>query len=98
MTDHAEPSPTGILARLIAFPTISRRPNLELLDYLESLLKPAGVRVDHPRRTREGLHGLFGGFGEIARRPRKSIVDRAQIGGRRADEFVEPGVRHGEPV
>ncbi|MGD9915314.1 MAG: acetylornithine deacetylase [Rhizobiaceae bacterium] len=40
------PSILDTLARLIAFPTISRRPNLELLDYVEGLLKPAGVRVE----------------------------------------------------
>lgn len=40
------PSIIDTLARLIAFPTISRRPNLELLDYVEGLLKPAGVRIE----------------------------------------------------
>lgn len=34
-----------ILARLIAYPTISRQSNLALLDYVESLLRPAGVRL-----------------------------------------------------
>lgn len=63
MTAHAEPSPTEILARLIAFPTISRRPNLELLDYLESLLKPAGVRVErfaHDDGSRANLWATTG--------------------------------------
>lgn len=35
-----------ILSRLIAFPTISRQSNLALLDYAESLLRPAGVRLE----------------------------------------------------
>lgn len=34
-----------ILARLVAFPTISRQSNLALLDYVEALLRPAGVRL-----------------------------------------------------
>lgn len=40
------PSIIDILARLIAFPTLSRQPNLDLLDYVESLLEPAGVRIE----------------------------------------------------
>lgn len=36
---------TDILARLIAFPTVSRQSNLALLDYVEGLLRPAGVRL-----------------------------------------------------
>lgn len=34
-----------ILARLIAFPTLPRQPNLALLDYVEGVLRPAGVRM-----------------------------------------------------
>jgi acetylornithine deacetylase len=41
-----EPSIVETLARLVAFPSVSRRPNLGLLDYVESLLTPAGVRVE----------------------------------------------------
>jgi len=37
---------TGILARLVAFPTVSRQSNLALLDYVEALLAPAGVRLE----------------------------------------------------
>ncbi|UOM32984.1 acetylornithine deacetylase [Acuticoccus sp. I52.16.1] len=40
------PSPAAILARLVAFPTVSRRSNLALLDYVEDLLRPAGVRLE----------------------------------------------------
>ncbi|WP_375687528.1 acetylornithine deacetylase [Pseudooceanicola sp. LIPI14-2-Ac024] len=40
------PDIQDILARLIAFPTVSRRSNLELLDYVEGLLRPAGVRLE----------------------------------------------------
>lgn len=35
-----------ILARLIAFPTVSRQSNLALLDYVEGLLRPKGVRLE----------------------------------------------------
>lgn len=35
-----------ILGRLIAFPTISRTSNIALLDYVEGLLKPVGVRLE----------------------------------------------------
>lgn len=41
-----DPSIIDTLARLIAFPTISRKPNLALLDYVESLLKPVGAQVE----------------------------------------------------
>lgn len=34
------------LARLVGFPTVSRRPNLALLDHVEALLVPVGVRVE----------------------------------------------------
>lgn len=34
------------LASLVAFPTVSRRPNLELLDHVEALLAPAGARIE----------------------------------------------------
>lgn len=40
------PDPAAILARLIAFPTVSRQSNLALLDYVEGLLGPAGVRLE----------------------------------------------------
>lgn len=37
---------TDILASLVAFPTVSRRSNLALLDYVEGLLRPAGARLE----------------------------------------------------
>lgn len=40
------PAIPDILARLVAFPTISRQSNLDLLDYVEGLLIPAGVRCE----------------------------------------------------
>lgn len=40
------PDVTEILARLIAFPTLSRQSNLALLDYVEGLLHPAGARLE----------------------------------------------------
>ena len=40
-----KPSVAEILARLIGFPTLSRQSNLALLDYVESLLAPKGIRL-----------------------------------------------------
>ncbi len=40
------PKIADILAKLIAFPTLSRHSNLALLDYVEGLLRPAGVRLE----------------------------------------------------
>ncbi|MCM2505464.1 acetylornithine deacetylase [Aureimonas altamirensis] len=40
------PETTDILARLVAFPTLSRQSNLALLDYVEGLLAPAGIRLE----------------------------------------------------
>lgn len=40
------PDITEILARLVAFPTLSRQSNLALLDYVEELLRPAGARLE----------------------------------------------------
>ncbi|AJY44990.1 acetylornithine deacetylase [Martelella endophytica] len=40
------PSVPEILARLVSFPTVSRQSNLALLDYVEGLLAPAGVRLE----------------------------------------------------
>ncbi|AEQ53749.1 acetylornithine deacetylase [Pelagibacterium halotolerans] len=37
---------TPILSRLVAFPTLSRQSNLALLDYVEGLFVPAGIRVE----------------------------------------------------
>lgn len=41
-----KPDIVDILARLVAFPTLSRQSNLELLEYVESLLRPVGVRCE----------------------------------------------------
>lgn len=40
------PDIADILARLVAFPTLSRQSNLDLLEYVDSLLRPAGVRCE----------------------------------------------------
>ena len=40
------PEIDDILARLVACPTVSRQSNLALLDYVEGLLAPAGVRLE----------------------------------------------------
>lgn len=39
------PDTIDILTRLVAFPTLSRQSNLALLDYVEGLLGPAGIRL-----------------------------------------------------
>ena len=57
------PSTPDILARLIAEPTISRQSNLALLDYVESLLRPAGARIErfaHPDGSRANLWASIG--------------------------------------
>ena len=57
------PTTPEILARLIAEPTISRRSNLALLDYVESLLRPAGARIErfaHPDGSRANLWASIG--------------------------------------
>ena len=57
------PSTPEILARLIAEPTVSRTSNLALLDYVESLLHPAGVRIErfaHPDDSRANLFATIG--------------------------------------
>ncbi|WP_428925793.1 acetylornithine deacetylase [Marinibacterium sp. SX1] len=40
------PGIPDILGRLIGFPTLSRQSNLDLLDYVEGLLAPAGARLE----------------------------------------------------
>ncbi len=57
------PQTPDILARLIAQPTISRRSNLALLDYVEGLLRPAGARIErfaHPDGSRANLWASIG--------------------------------------
>ncbi len=57
------PSTTEILRRLIAFETISRQSNLEMLDYIESLLGPAGARIErfaHEDGSRANLWATIG--------------------------------------
>ncbi|MCR6497970.1 acetylornithine deacetylase [Shinella sp. CPCC 101442] len=57
------PSTPEILARLIAEPTVSRMSNLALLDYVESLLRPAGARIErfvHPDGSRANLFATIG--------------------------------------
>lgn len=60
---RVNPSTIDILDRLVGFPTISRRPNLELLDYAEALLRPAGARVerfDYDDGSRANLWATIG--------------------------------------
>ncbi|WP_112312624.1 acetylornithine deacetylase [Pseudogemmobacter bohemicus] len=57
------PGTTEILARLIAEPTLSRQPNLALLDYVEGLLVPAGARIERfaaPDGSRANLWATIG--------------------------------------
>ncbi|WP_062228510.1 acetylornithine deacetylase [Aureimonas frigidaquae] len=52
-----------ILARLVAFPTVSRQSNLALLDYVEGLLRPAGIaltRYESADGTRANLWASVG--------------------------------------
>lgn len=57
------PSTAAILARLIAEPTVSRRSNLALLDYVEALLRPTGAVIErfaHPEGNRANLWVTIG--------------------------------------
>ncbi|SFX35295.1 acetylornithine deacetylase [Paracoccus pantotrophus] len=59
----AIPSTVDILRRLVAYETLSRRPNLDLLDYVEGLLVPAGARVErfaHADGSRANLWATIG--------------------------------------
>lgn len=57
------PKTAEILRALIAFPTVSRESNLEMLDHIEALLAPTGARMErfaHPDRTRANLWVTLG--------------------------------------
>lgn len=57
------PSTPDILARLVAEPTLSRTSNLALLDYVESLLRPVGARIErfaHADGSRANLFATIG--------------------------------------
>ena len=57
------PSTPEILAHLIAEPTVSRRSNLALLDYVEGLLRPVGARIERfssPDGSRANLWATIG--------------------------------------
>lgn len=57
------PATVDILEKLIAFKTVSRRSNLDLLDYVEALLAPTGARVErfaHPDGSRANLWVTIG--------------------------------------
>lgn len=52
-----------ILDRLIAFPTLSRQPNMPLLDYVAELLAPTGAEIQiipHASGTRANLYASLG--------------------------------------
>lgn len=52
-----------ILARLVAFPTVSRDSNLELIDWVQTILTRAGfevTRIWSPDRTKAGLFAQMG--------------------------------------
>jgi len=52
-----------ILARLIAFPTVSRTPNIGLIEYAGGILERAGARVRIVPDAREGNANLFASLG-----------------------------------
>lgn len=57
------PTTTEILRQLIAEPTVSRRSNTALLDYVEGLLGQVGARIErfaHPDGTRANLWAIIG--------------------------------------
>lgn len=57
------PSTAEILGKLIAFDTVSRQPNLAMLDHIEGLLAPAGARTErsaHPDGSRANLWATLG--------------------------------------
>ncbi|TFF27274.1 acetylornithine deacetylase [Jiella endophytica] len=53
----------SILERLIAFPTLSRTPNLPLLDYVAELLLGVGARIDWVRHESGERANLFATIG-----------------------------------
>lgn len=57
------PDIVDILTRLVAFPTLSRQSNLEFLDYVESLLRPAGVRCERFSSTDASQANLWASVG-----------------------------------
>lgn len=63
MTDPAGTRTAEILAQLIAFPTLSRQPNVALIAYAQAILEGAGARcerVSHPDGTRANLYATLG--------------------------------------
>ncbi|NDV00383.1 acetylornithine deacetylase [Pseudoroseicyclus tamaricis] len=52
-------TPREILARLIAFPTVSRDSNLELIDFVESYLSACGARTGRVPKPGEPKAGLW---------------------------------------
>ena len=61
MTDNTRT--LEILDRLIAFPTVSQDSNLDLIDWVQELLKTAGftvTRIGSPDRTKAGLFARIG--------------------------------------
>ncbi|MBP0614223.1 acetylornithine deacetylase [Jiella mangrovi] len=53
----------AILERLIAFPTLSRTPNMPLLEYVATLLEDAGARLDWVRHESGERANLFATIG-----------------------------------
>ncbi len=57
------PTPREMLARLVAFPTVSSQSNLDLVDFVEAHLAGLGVasrRVPDPTGTKAGIFALVG--------------------------------------
>jgi acetylornithine deacetylase len=52
-----------ILDRLIAFPTVSSRSNLDLIEYIRALLAPLGARIllaPNSEGTKANLYAVLG--------------------------------------
>ncbi|MCU0910994.1 MAG: M20/M25/M40 family metallo-hydrolase, partial [Rhodobacteraceae bacterium] len=61
--DAAATTPRDVLARLVAFPTVSRDSNLPLIDWVEAWLAARGIaahRVWNEDRTKAGLFAHVG--------------------------------------
>ncbi|TVR92577.1 MAG: M20/M25/M40 family metallo-hydrolase, partial [Wenzhouxiangellaceae bacterium] len=55
-----------LLARLVAFPTVSRDSNLELIDWVQALLEPLGARCRRTWNAEQTKANLFAAIGPDA--------------------------------
>ena len=73
------PDTIDILTRLVAFPTLSRQSNLALLDYVEGLLDPAGIRLQRYASDDGTRANLWASVGPV-KRSAGSVPDRRADG------------------